>query len=124
MNDRPRNVLGGELQPCSNASRTGFFRDSYCRFSPEDPGQHTVCARMTSEFLSFSKARGNDLMTPSGEIDFPGLHPGDFWCLCVFRWKEAYEAGVAPPVLLAACEESVLEHVSLESLGSYALDMQ
>ena len=100
--------------------RTGFHRDGYCHTGPHDAGSHTVCAVMTAEFLDFSLRRGNDLVTPRPEFDFPGLVPGDRWCLCASRWKDALEAGVAPPVLLAATHEKALEVVSLEQLQAHA----
>ncbi len=106
-----RNVLGGPLQSCCQDPVTGFYRDGYCHSGPQDPGRHLVCAVMTTEFLVFSISRGNDLMTPHPEFDFPGLTPGSRWCVCVLRWKEAYEAGVAPPVVLAATHELALQHV-------------
>jgi uncharacterized protein (DUF2237 family) len=114
------NVLGGELQACCHEPPTGFHRDGYCRTGPGDRGLHTVCARMTPEFLEFSVRRGNDLVTPVPEWDFPGLEPGDRWCLCVTRWQEALEAGVAPPVVLAATHISALEFVDLEALKAHA----
>lgn len=101
---------------------TGFYRDGFCRTGPGDTGLHTVCAEMTAEFLEFSRKRGNDLVTPAPEWDFPGLKPGDRWCLCVTRWKEAHDAGVAPPVSLRATHESALEWVDLEDLRDHALD--
>ncbi|MCW5574793.1 MAG: DUF2237 domain-containing protein, partial [Burkholderiales bacterium] len=100
--EHARNVLGDKLQPCSERPLTGFFRDGCCNTSPEDAGVHTVCAVMTAEFLEFSKARGNDLSTPVPEFGFPGLKPGDRWCLCAPRWREALDAGRAPRVVLAA----------------------
>lgn len=104
-----RNVLGGELQPCSVADPvTGFFRNGCCETSHEDVGLHTVCAVMTAEFLAFSRTAGNDLTTPVPESDFPGLKPGDRWCLCAPRWKEALDAGVAPPLVLEATHEETL----------------
>lgn len=106
-----RNVLGGPLQSCCQDPVTGFYRDGYCHSGPQDPGRHLVCAVMTTEFLVFSISRGNDLMTPHPEFEFPGLKPGNRWCVCVLRWKEAYEAGVAPPVVLAATHELALQHV-------------
>ena len=101
---------------------TGFYRDGCCNTGPEDVGSHTVCAHMTKEFLEFSKARGNDLSTPAPEFGFPGLSPGDRWCLCVERWKEALEADVAPPVVLEATHISTLEFVSLDELSARAVD--
>jgi uncharacterized protein (DUF2237 family) len=121
---RSRNVLGGELRSCCTAPRTGFYRDGYCETGPEDVGSHTVCARMTRDFLEFSAGRGNDLITPRPAWNFPGLRPGDRWCLCALRWREALEAGVAPPVDLAACHEGALRHVSLEDLRAHALSDQ
>ncbi len=118
-----KNVLGGDLESCCLSPATGFFRDGYCRQVSDDLGMHLVCAEMTEAFLEFSRSRGNDLMTPVPEFGFPGLSPGDRWCLCVERWKEAHEAGVAPPVLLASTHISVLEHVALRDLKKYALDI-
>lgn len=115
-----RNVFGAPLACCCTSPRTGFHRDGYCHTGPHDVGSHTVCAVMTAEFLDFSRRRGNDLATPRPEFDFPGLAPGDRWCLCVSRWKEALDAGVAPPVLLAATHEKALEVVSLEQLQAHA----
>ncbi len=110
------NVLGTPLQPCCTDPLTGFYRDGICRTGPLDTGRHVVCAVMTEEFLTFTKSRGNDLSTPLPAYDFPGLKPGDGWCLCALRWKEAYEAGVAPPVRLEATHEAALRYVSLEAL--------
>jgi uncharacterized protein (DUF2237 family) len=117
----PKNVLGSELQCCCTKPRTGYFRDGFCRTGAGDVGLHTVCARVTAEFLEFSVERGNDLVTPHPEWDFPGLRPGDKWCLCVERWKEALGEGVAPPVVLEATHISALEFVSLEELRSHAV---
>jgi len=114
------NVLGGELADCSMDPTTGFMRDGYCYPVRRDPGRHEICAVMTDEFLQYSKAQGNDLVTPRPELDFPGLEPGDHWCVCVPRWVEAHEAGAAPPVVLAATSEDVLEDVSIETLREYA----
>jgi len=114
------NVLGGKLECCCREPRTGFYRDGYCRTGPSDHGLHTVCAVMTEEFLRFSTAVGNDLVTPIPEFGFPGLISGDRWCLCVTRWQEAFEAGCAPPVVLAATHISALEFVSLEDLRAHA----
>jgi len=102
---------------------TGFFRNGCCETGPEDIGAHTVCVELTAEFLEFSKAKGNDLSTPRPEMDFPGLKPGDRWCLCAARWKEALDAEIAPRIFLAATHESVLEMVSLEVLSKHALDL-
>jgi len=99
---------------------TGFFRDGCCNTGPGDRGRHLVCARMTYEFLEFSRSRGNDLVTPHPEFGFPGLKAGDRWCLCAMRWKEAYEAGVAPPVELESTHQSALEFVTLDQLKSHA----
>jgi uncharacterized protein (DUF2237 family) len=115
-----RNVFGAPLACCCTSPRTGFHRDGYCHTGPHDVGSHTVCAVMTAEFLDFSRRRGNDLSTPRPEFDFPGLVPGDRWCLCVSRWKEALDAGVAPPVLLAATHEKALEVVTFEQLQAHA----
>jgi uncharacterized protein (DUF2237 family) len=117
-----KNVLGLPLQPCCMDPLTGFYRNGRCDTGPGDHGLHVVCAQMTPEFLEFSLAEGNDLTTPHPEFDFPGLKPGDRWCLCVTRWKDALEAGVAPPVVLAATHMSALEFVSLEELMEHALD--
>jgi uncharacterized protein (DUF2237 family) len=102
---------------------TGFFRTGCCETSPEDLGGHTLCAQLTAEFLAFSQERGNDLSTPVPEYGFPGLKPGDRWCLCATRWKEALDAGVAPPVVLAATHESALEVVSLDDLRAHAVEI-
>lgn len=118
-----RNVLGGPLESCSETPRTGFYRDGCCHTGPEDAGAHVVCAEVTEEFLSFSVERGNDLVTPHPEWGFPGLRPGDRWCVCAPRWQEALLAGVAPPVILAATHERALEHVTLEDLKRHALDL-
>ncbi|WP_085317954.1 DUF2237 family protein [Derxia lacustris] len=115
-----RNVLGGPLQTCSTRPLTGFFRDGCCNTSPEDHGQHTICVRMTAEFLAFSKAAGNDLSTPVPQYRFPGLKPGDRWCLCAPRWVEAMEAGAAPAVVLEATHERALEVATLADLRYHA----
>jgi len=115
-----RNIQGGPLACCCMSPLTGFNRDGYCHTGPQDVGSHTVCAVMTAEFLAFSKRRGNDLSTPRPEYDFPGLVPGDRWCLCASRWKEAFEAGAAPQVLAAATHERALEVVTLEQLLAHA----
>lgn len=117
-----KNVLGGELECCCMNPVTGFYRDGYCHIGPGDHGLHTVCAEMTEEFLRYSYERGNDLVTPREESDFPGLQPGDRWCLCVSRWVEALEDGVAPPIILSATHASVLEFVTLEDLMAHAAD--
>ena len=115
-----RNVLGGELLSCSYDPVTGFYRDGCCRTGEDDQGTHVVCARVTQAFLDFSVARGNDLVTPRPEWRFAGLKPGDRWCLCVTRWTEALQAGVAPPVVLEATHEKALQHVSLTVLQQHA----
>lgn len=117
------NVLGGELVPCSYDPLTGYFRDGCCNPRADDSGTHVICARMTSEFLAYSKARGNDLTTPRPELRFRGLKPGDRWCLCALRWKEAHVAGVAPPVILQCTHERALDHVDLRALKAHALHM-
>jgi uncharacterized protein len=116
------NVLGGPLEACSTEPRTGFFRDGSCNTGPDDVGLHVVCAQMTAEFLAYSRARGNDLSTPVPEFGFPGLRPGDRWCLCAGRWREARDDGVAPPVILAATHEETLAVVPLDELKRHALD--
>jgi uncharacterized protein (DUF2237 family) len=110
------NVLGEPLAICCRKPVTGFFRDGFCRTGGNDLGTHVVCAEVTEEFLQFSLERGNDLTTPHPEWHFPGLKPGDCWCLCVMRWKEAMDAGVAPPVRLDATHEKALEFVTLDDL--------
>ena len=114
------NVLGEPLQACSYAPLTGYFRDGCCNTDANDHGTHVVCARMTTAFLNFSAERGNDLITPKPEWRFPGLKPGDRWCLCATRWREAFEAGMAPPVILASTHAKVLEFVKLEDLMQHA----
>ncbi len=121
--DASVNVLGDELAPCSLEPRTGFFRNGCCDTSAEDRGSHTVCAVMTAEFLAFSKAAGNDLSTPRPEFGFPGLKPGDQWCLCAARWEEARRAGKAPKVRLAATHRRALEIVRLDHLRAHTADL-
>jgi hypothetical protein len=118
-----RNVLGGPLGRCSDKPPTGFFRDGCCNTSEEDVGSHTICVLLTGEFLEFSKSRGNDLSTPRPEFDFPGLRPGDRWCLCAERWREALHAGKAPRVVLDASNAAALEIVSLDDLKLHAIDL-
>ena len=118
-----RNVLGEVLEPCSLSPMTGFFRDGCCYTGPEDLGVHTVCAEMTADFLAFSKERGNDLSTPRPEFGFPGLVPGNRWCLCAARWQEAHLAGKAPRVVLRATHERTLEVCRLADLKRSALDL-
>lgn len=117
-----RNVLGGDLQPCSLDPVTGFFRNGCCETGPEDTGLHTVCAVMTAEFLAYSAMVGNDLSTPRPEFGFAGLKPGDRWCLCAPRWKEALDAGAAPQLVLAATHEETLAIVPLGVLKDHAAD--
>jgi len=117
-----KNVLGGLLQPCSFDTQTGFFRDGYCHTCMEDVGMHTVCAQVTEPFLTFSQQAGNDLSTPRPEWGFPGLKPGDLWCLCALRWLEAYQAGVAPLVALESTHENTLQVIDLAYLKAYALN--
>src|SRR3954447_17922444 len=116
-----RNVLGGELQPCSLDPITGFFRNGCCETGPHDPGMHTVCAVMTAEFLAYSRSVGNDLSTPRRDLGFPGLKPGDRWCLCAPRWKEALDAGAAPQVVLDSTHEETLAIVPLGVLKDHAV---
>lgn len=118
-----RNVMGGTLVACSADPMTGFFRDGCCNTAPDDIGSHTVCAVMTAEFLAFSKARGNDLSTAHPESGFPGLKPGDRWCLCAPRWREAFLAGRAPKVVLAATHEGALKYAELDQLKRFAIDL-
>jgi uncharacterized protein (DUF2237 family) len=118
-----RNVLGGELERCSIAPMTGFFRNGCCDTAPEDVGSHTVCAVMTAGFLAFSKSRGNDLSTPAPAFGFAGLKDGDRWCLCAPRWQEALEAGQAPRVVLRATHEGALRFCSLADLKRHAIDL-
>ena len=118
--DQDVNVVGGALQPCSNAPLTGFFRDGCCATGPEDAGSHTVCAVMTETFLEFSRLAGNDLSTPRPEWGFAGLEPADRWCVCASRWLEAHDAGCAPPVILGATHARALEVVPIELLNARA----
>lgn len=118
-----RNVLGGELIPCSFDPVTGFFRNGCCETGPDDLGLHTVCVVMSAEFLAFSKASGNDLSTPVPQYGFPGLKPGDRWCLCAPRWKEALDAGMAPQVVLESTHEETLAIVPLGVLKDYAVQV-
>ena len=116
------NVLGEPLQECGRDPLTGFYRDGCCETGPDDVGTHVVCAVMTAEFLAFTKGRGNDLSTPRPSLRFPGLAPGDRWCLCVSRWKEALDAGAAPPVVLEATHRRALDVVSLDDLRAHAAE--
>ena len=121
--EHSRNVLGEKLQTCSDRPKTGFFRDGCCNTSPEDVGVHTVCVVLTAEFLEYSKAQGNDLSTPQPQFGFPGLKPGDRWCLCAPRWREALDEGKAPRVVLAATHEASLEFASLADFKKHAIDL-
>ena len=123
MSQPQRNVFGEPIEICSLNPTTGFYRTGCCDTGPEDVGVHTVCVEVTREFLAFSKSRGNDLSTPRPEFGFPGLNPGDRWCLCADRWQEALDAGVAPRVILAATHEATLEIAELEDLKRHALDL-
>jgi len=118
-----RNVFGEPLELCSLEPRTGFTRSGSCETGPQDLGSHTVCAQVTAEFLAFSKSAGNDLSTPVPEFDFPGLAPGDRWCLCAARWEEALEAGCAPRVALRATHERALKVLDLADLKAHAVDL-
>jgi uncharacterized protein len=118
-----KNVQGGRLQPCGLDPLTGFYRDGCCNTSPEDFGRHTVCSVMTEAFLAFSAERGNDLSTPRPEFRFPGLKPGDRWCLCAGRWREAADVGLAPPVVLESTHENALDILALADLEYHALQL-
>jgi uncharacterized protein (DUF2237 family) len=115
-----RNILGTALRDCCHNPKTGYYRDGFCRAQADDIGNHSVCAVMTEEFLEFSASSGNDLTTPRPEFGFPGLKPGDQWCLCASRWTDALEAGVAPPVILESCSQAALEEVKLKDLEAHA----
>lgn len=114
-----KNVLGGPLEPCCKKIRAGFFRDGFCRMSASDVGRHVVCAVVTEEFLAFTRAQGNDLSTPHPAAQFPGLKPGDRWCLCASRWRQALQAAQAPKVDLSATDEEALQVVSLQDLQAH-----
>ena len=118
-----RNVLGGELQPCGTDPLTGFFRDGDCATGPEDLGSHTICAVVTEEFLEQQRGIGNDLSTPRPEYRFPGLVPGDRWCVTALNWARAYREGVAAPVVLASTNQAVLQLVPLAALQEHAVDV-
>jgi len=118
-----KNVLGGRLEPCSVEPRTGFYRDGCCNTGPEDLGSHTVCAVVSAEFLAHQRSIGNDLTTPMPQYRFPGLVPGDRWCVCAGRWREAFDAGVAPPAVLSATHEEALAVVALDDLKRSAIDL-
>ena len=117
--EKPKNVLGTELQSCCTDPITGFLRDGYCRTNQMDLGTHVICAVVTDEFLEFTKSKGNDLSTPRPEYQFPGLTAGDGWCLCAMRWKEAHDAGAAPPLKPESTHEKALEFVDKSSLEKY-----
>jgi uncharacterized protein len=123
MMTKASNVLGGELQCCCTSPLTGFYRDGFCSTGAGDVGIHVVCAQVTQEFLEFSRSRGNDLITPMPAYQFPGLKPGDRWCLCASRWKEALDAGVAPPVVLEATHAAALEYASMDELKQHATEL-
>ena len=118
-----KNVFGEVIEECGGNPVTGFYRDGNCNTGEEDLGEHTVCVKLTDEFLQYSVKKGNDLVTPVPEYGFPGLVSGDRWCLCAQRWLEAYEDGVAPKVVLRATNEKILELISLEDLKKYAIDL-
>ncbi|MEJ7624528.1 MAG: DUF2237 domain-containing protein [Pyrinomonadaceae bacterium] len=117
---KPKNVLGGELENCCTDPMTGFYRDGYCRTGADDSGRHTVCIEATTEFLEYSKSAGNDLSTPMPQYAFPGVKDGDKWCLCVTRWQQAFEDGMAPRVVLESTHESALQICRLEDLQANA----
>ncbi|MGD8529842.1 MAG: DUF2237 domain-containing protein [Syntrophobacterales bacterium] len=122
--EKIKNVLGETLDVCCTSPMTGFYRNGFCETGPRDLGTHVVCAEVTEEFLEFTSSEGNDLIRPSPEHGFPGLTPGDRWCLCVSRWKEALDAGIAPPVVLSATNQATIKYVSLDDLKKYAVDIQ
>lgn len=117
-----KNVLGEDLAVCSTDPMTGYFREGKCETGPSDFGTHTVCAKVTREFLEYTRQKGNDLVTPRPEYNFPGLKPGDGWCLCASRWREAMQSGVAPPVVLAATHTKTLQYVGMDALREHAAD--
>lgn len=121
--DTPVNVFGEAIESCSDSPKTGFFRDGCCNTSDQDAGSHTVCIEVTKDFLEFSRFRGNDLSTPIPEFQFPGLKPGDRWCLCAARWLEAHEAGMAPRVVLKSTHERALDIVPMKVLRGFAIDL-
>lgn len=118
-----RNVLGGELESCGTDPVTGFYRDGCCNTGPEDLGSHTVCAVVTAEFLAHQRSVGNDLSTPMPAYGFAGLQPGDRWCVCASRWRQAYDDGLAAPVVLAATHERALQVIELDMLREHAVDV-
>ena len=117
-----KNVLGGELEPCSTSPMTGYFRDGCCKTDESDAGLHLVCAEVTQEFLAYSQAQGNDLSTPAPAYGFSGLKPGDRWCVCLGRWLEAYDAGVAPPIVLSATHQNALTYLPLERWREFSVE--
>lgn len=117
------NVLGLELEVCGNDPLTGFYRDGNCATGKNDVGSHTVCVKVTEEFLTFSQENGNDLSTPVPEYDFPGLKPGDKWCVCATRWRQAFEAGAAPSVYILATHQKTLKYIELDDLKKHAIDL-
>ena len=121
--EKQKNVLDSELQDCGIDPITGFYRDGCCNTGPGDVGTHTVCAIMTDDFLKYSKSKGNDLITPRPEFDFPGLKPGDAWCLCALRWEEARQAGCAPRVKLTSTNIKTLEMVEFDDLKAHQIDL-
>ena len=121
--EKQKNVLDSELQDCGIDPMTGFYRDGCCNTGPGDVGTHTVCAIMTDDFLKYSKSKGNDLITPRPEFDFPGLKPGDAWCLCALRWEEARQAGCAPRVKLTSTNIKTLEMVEFDDLKAHQIDL-
>ena len=116
------NIFGDEIEACCYDPMTGYFRDGFCNTDEHDYGSHVVCAVMTDDFLEFSKSKGNDLSTPRPEFNFPGSKEGDRWCLCALRWKEAWEEGVAPAVILEACDEAALKYIPLDILKEFAFN--
>ena len=116
-----KNIFNEPIDECCSNPITGYFRDGFCRTDDTDLGSHVICAEVTAGFLKFSKSRGNDLSTPRPEYNFPGLLPGDRWCLCALRWKEAWEEGLAPAVILEACDEAALKYVPLKILKEFAI---
>ena len=123
MSNSAQNVFGQELQSCCNDPLTGYFRNGKCDTSPQDYGVHTVCAQVNEDFLKFTKEQGNDLSTPMPAYNFPGLKPGDRWCLCVARWQEALAAGHAPPIVLESTHQKTLDYVPLSILQEHAADL-
>ncbi len=121
-NKRAKNILNEQLEPCNANLTTGFFRDGYCNTDELDHGTHVVCAVVTDKFLNFTKSHGNDLITPVANARFPGLKAGDSWCLCILRWKQAYQAGIAPPIKIKSTHKKALEYVSKATLKQFKID--